>query len=147
MKKRVAEQAEMWGWEWGDWDTKLRKQPNSNYFPICPLHSSVGTMHLWSIVTKAQQDSNWFVTMCRKGVFLAISPRWSHHEKICHNIKRLNFFQCHFQADWWYFLVICKNVWGVSEGRGAQTIDYPSEQLHDLRIKIKDHQDKRMTKV
>ena len=58
MKKKVAEQAEMWGWEWGDRDTKLRKQPNSNYFPICPLHSSVGTMHLWSIVTKAQQDSN-----------------------------------------------------------------------------------------
>lgn len=119
MKKKVAEQAETRGREWGDWDTKLRKQPNSNYFPICPLHSSVGTMHLWSIVTKAQQDSNWFVTMCRKGVFLAISPRWSHHEKICHNIKRLNFFQCHFQADWWYFLR--KNVWGVSEGKGEST--------------------------
>ena len=135
----------MWGWEWGGWDTKLRKQPNSNYFPICPLHSSVGTMHLWSIVTKAQQDSNWFVIMCRKGVFLAISPRWSHHEKICHNITRLNFFQCHFQADWWYFLR--KNVWGCQRGGGAQPIDSPSEQLHDLRIKIKDHQDKRLTKV
>ena len=117
MKKKVAEQAEMWGWEWGDRDTKLRKQPNSNYFPICPLHSSVGTMHLWSIVTKAQQDSNWFVTMCRKGVFLAISPRWSHHEKICHNITRLNLFQCHFWADWWYFL--CKNVGGV-RGEGGE---------------------------
>lgn len=145
MKKKEAEQAEMWGWEWGDRDTKLRKQPNSNYFPICPLHSSVGTMHLWSIVTKAQQDSNWFVTMCRKGMFLAISPTWSHHEKICHNITRLNFFQCHFQADWWYFLR--KNVWGCQRGGGAQPIDYPSEQLHDLRIKIKDHQDKRLTKV
>lgn len=145
MKKKVAEQAEMWGWEWGDRDTKLRKQPNSNYFPICPLHSSVGTMHLWSIVTKAQQDSNWLVTMCRKGVFLAISLTWSHHEKICHNITRLNFFQCHFQADWWYFLR--KNVWGCQRGGGAQPIDYPSEQLHDLRIKIKDHQDKRLTKV
>ena len=37
---------------------------------------------------------------------------------------------------------------GCQRGRGrAQPIDYPSEQLHDLRIKIKDHQDKRMTKV
>ena len=36
---------------------------------------------------------------------------------------------------------------GCQRGGGAQPIDYPSEQLHDLWIKIKDHQDERMTKV
>lgn len=121
MKKKVAEQAETRGREWGDWDTKLRKQPNSNYFPICPLHSSVGTMHLWSIVTKAQQDSNWFVTMCRKGVFLAISPRWSHHEKICHNIKRLNFFSVSFSSRLVIFLSNTQKCVGGVRGEGGTT--------------------------
>ena len=104
MKKKVAEQAETRGREWGDWDTKLRKQPNSNYFPICPLHSSVGTMHLWSIVTKAQQDSNWFVTMCRKGVFLAISPRWLVTMKRFVTILK----------DWTFFSVIFKQTGDIS---------------------------------
>lgn len=119
MKKKVAEQAEMWGWEWGGWDTKLRKQPNSNYFPICPLHSSVGTMHLWSIVTKAQQDSNWFVTMCRKGVFLAISPTWSHHKKDLSQYYKIEFFPVPFSSRLVIFST--QKCVGVSEGRGDTT--------------------------